>query len=218
MRPPASAAAPIRVFVVDDHPVARSGVAAMLRTADDLLMVGETDSGARAAELAGMARADVVLMDLLMPQVDGVEAAALLLRRSPQVRVIMMTSCASVAEAQRAIDAGASGYLLKTASAHELVEAVRAVHQGRSRLAPELDGALGAGTRLPAPGADLTARERQVLEAMVRGLANQQIADETEVTLPTVKFHITNILSKLHVESRTQAVLQALRFRIVDSP
>jgi two-component system, NarL family, response regulator LiaR len=218
MREPSSSAAVIRVFVVDDHPMVRSGIAAMLRAGDDLLMVGEADSGAQAAELAGMANADVVLMDLLMPQMDGIEAARLLLRRSPNAKVIMMTSRASTAEVRRASEAGARGYLLKTASARELVAAIRNVHRGLGLLVPETDAGTGPGARSPAPGADLTVRERQVLEAIVRGLSNQAIAEEAGVSVPTVKFHITNILSKLHVESRTQAVLQALRHKIVAAP
>ena len=207
----------IRVFVVDDHPMIRSGIAAMLRTGTDLLLVGEADSGAMAVELAGAARADVVLMDLLMPNMDGIEASTMLLRRNPTIKVIMLTGSASASEVQRAITAGAAGYMLKTASARELVATIRSVNAGFSTFAPALTDALTGDARAPSPGADLTTRERQVLCAMVRGMSNQQLADYISIALPTVKFHISNILSKLHVESRTQAVLLALRHKIVET-
>lgn len=207
----------IRVFVVDDHPMIRSGIAAMLRTGADLLLAGEADSGAMAVQLAGAARADVVLMDLVMPNMDGIEATTMLRHRSPAIKVIMMTGSASAAEVQRAVAAGAAGYMLKTASACELVTAVRSVSAGISMFSPALAEALPGDSRVPFPGSDLTARERQVLGAMVRGLSNQQIAHELLVSMSTVKFHISNILSKLHVESRTQAVLLALRSGIVDT-
>jgi two-component system, NarL family, response regulator LiaR len=206
----------IRVFVVDDHPMIRSGIAAMLRTGPDLVLVGEADSGASAVELAGAAQADVVLMDLMMPHMDGIEAAAMLLRRHPAIKVVMMTGQASTAEVQRATTAGASGYMLKTASARELVDAIRSVHAGFSLLAPALADTSTGDPHARSLAAELTAREIQVLGAMVRGLSNQQIADEIAVALPTVKFHISNILSKLHVGSRTQAVLSALRHKLVD--
>jgi len=212
-----SVAAAIRVFVVDDHPMIRSGIAAMLRAGPELVLAGEAGSGAAAVELAGAARADVVLMDLMMPSMDGIEAAAMLLRRNPSIKVIMMTGSAAAAEVQRATIAGASGYMLKTASAHELVAAIRSVKAGFSLLAPEIDDAPGGESRAPSLGAELTARELQVLGAMVRGLSNQQIADEIAVSLSTVKFHISNLLSKLHVDSRTQAVLLALQHKLVES-
>jgi two-component system, NarL family, response regulator LiaR len=212
-----TAASTIRVFVVDDHPMIRSGIAAMLRTGSDLQLAGEADSGAMAVELAGAARADVVLMDLAMPNMDGIEASTMLLRRNPAIRIIMMTGSASASEVQRAVTAGAAGYMLKTASARELVDAIRSVNAGFKIFAPELTEALGNDPRAPSPGAELTAREKQVLAAMVRGLSNQQIADEIFVSLPTVKFHISNILSKLHASSRTQAVLVALRHKLVEN-
>lgn len=218
MIPEAPVASTIRVFVVDDHPMIRSGIAAMLHTGPDLVLVGEADSGAAAVELAGAARADVVLMDLMMPNLDGVDAAAMLLHRNPSIKVIMMTGSASAAEVQRAVAVGASGYMLKTASARELVAAVRSVHAGFDTFDPALAGASSDDPRAPLSGEALTARERQVLGAMVGGLSNQQIADEILVSLPTVKFHISNILSKLHVGSRTQAVLLALRHKLVEPP
>ena len=195
----------------------RSGIAAMLRTGSDLQLAGEADSGAMAVELAGAARTDVVLMDLSMPNMDGIEAATMLLRRNPAIKVIMMTGNASASEVQRAVTAGAAGYMLKTASARELVDAIRSVNAGFTMFAPELTEAPAGDSRSSSLSADLTAREKQVLGAMVRGLSNQLIADEIFVSLPTVKFHISNILSKLHASSRTQAVLLALRHKLVES-
>lgn len=208
----------IRVFVVDDHPMVRTGLAAVIRAETDLELVGEAADGREAIERVPAAAPHVVLIDLVMPRVDGIGAIAALRPAMPQTRFVVLTSAVDPAEVKRAIDAGATGYLLKNASAHELVAAVRAAHGGRRTLAPEITDALIAQRQQPAPGADLTQRERELLALMARGLSNQDIAAEMAIAVPTVKFHITNILGKLQVDNRTEAVLVALRHKLVPAP
>ncbi len=208
----------IRVFVVDDHPMVRTGLAAVIRAETDLELVGEAADGREAIERVPAAAPHVVLIDLVMPRVDGIGAIAALRPAMPQTRFVVLTSAVDPAEVKRAIDAGATGYLLKNASAHELVAAVRAAHGGRRTLAPEITDALIAQRQQPAPGADLTQRERELLALMARGLSNQDIAAEMAIAVPTVKFHITNILGKLQVDNRTVAVLVALRHKLVPAP
>lgn len=209
----------IRVFVVDDHPMIRSGLAAMIDGEADFHRVGEASHGADAVRmipaLAPELQPDVVLMDLLMPQMDGIEAMTLLRPRLPATRFVILTSLTEPAEVQRALAAGAAGYLTKTASAQELVNVIRSAHGGRRVLSPEATEALISASHQPSPGADLTQRERELLALMARGLSNQDISAELGIALPTVKFHITNILGKLGAANRTEAVLTALRHRLV---
>ena len=206
---------PIRLFIADDHPMIRSGLAAMVRSEPDLELVGEAGNGVDAvAMLPGLAP-DVVLMDLLMPRLDGIEAIRQLKGRLPETRFLVLTSLVDPAQIRRAIDAGASGYLLKNASSQELVTVIRSTHAGRRVMAPEATDALIAEQQSPTPGMDLTARERELLALMTKGLNNQAIADQLSIALPTVKYHVTNILAKLHVENRTEAVLLALKHKLV---
>lgn len=205
----------IRVFVVDDHPMIRAGLAAMIDAEPDFEHVGEAADGEEAVRCIPHAAPHVVLMDLVMPKMDGIAAIAALRGKYPSTRFVILTSLVEPAEIKRAIDSGAFGYLLKNASSHELAAVIRAAHAGRRVLAPEATDALIAASQQPTPGADLTQRERELLALMTRGLNNQEIAAELAISLPTVKFHVTNILSKLHVDNRTEAVLKALKHKLV---
>jgi NarL family two-component system response regulator LiaR len=207
---------PIRVLLVDDHAVVRSGLGAFLLAYDDLDLVGEARDGQEAVNLCNKLNPDVVLMDLVMPVMDGVEATRLIREKSQAVQVIALTSFVEQERVQAVLKAGAIGYLLKNASAEELVGAVRSAAAGRPSLSPEATQALmAAATAPPEPGFDLTEREREVLRLMVEGLNNAQIAERLIVSRSTVKFHVSNVLSKLEVSSRTEAVAQAMQRKLV---
>jgi NarL family two-component system response regulator LiaR len=205
----------IRVLVVDDHPMIRMGLKAMIQAEDDFEFAGEAADGADAVALAPGLKPDVVLMDLVMPRLDGVAATAALRKAVPGAKVVILTSLVDAAEIKRAIAAGASGYVLKDASSQELVTVIRSAHAGRRVLAPAATDALVAATQQGTPGADLTQRERELLTLMTRGQSNQEIADTLAIAVPTVKFHITNILGKLGCDNRTEAVLLALKHKLV---
>jgi len=208
----------IRVFVVDDHPMVRTGLAAAIGAQADLEVVGEAEDGREALSLIPVLQPDVVLMDISMPRLDGIAAMSQLRQTMPSTKFLMLTSSGEPVEVRRAMAAGASGYLLKNASATDLAQMIRNANLGRRVLAPEVAEAMITATLEPQPGADLTPRERELLTLMTRGLNNQEIAAELAVALPTVKFHVTNILSKLHVDNRTEAVLKALKHKIVPPP
>ncbi len=205
----------IRVFVVDDHPMIRHGLAAMLKAEPGLSWVGDAADGQDAVRTAPALVPDVVLMDLVMPRMDGVAAIRALLPLLPKTRFVILTSLLDPAEVRRAFDAGASGYLLKNASSHELVSVIQRAHRGHRVMAPEVTDALAASQRGPGVGADLTQRERELLALMARGLSNLEISTALTIAMPTVKFHVTNILAKLHADNRTEAVLVALRHKLV---
>jgi len=203
----------IRVMVVDDHAIVRSGLCTFLMTSDDMELVGEASSGEQAVKMCQQIYPDVVRMDLVMPGKDGADATQRIRAYCPEVQVIALTSFKEQNLVQGALKAGAIGYLLKDVSADELANAIRAAYAGRPTLAPEAAQALIQATRMPAEqvGFDLTEREREVLALMVEGMSNNKIADRLVVSLSTVKFHVSSILSKLGAASRTEAVSIALQ-------
>jgi len=207
----------IRVMLVDDHAVVRSGLSAFLLAYDDLTLVGEASSGEQAVSLCEQTKPDVILMDLVMPGMDGAETTRAIRAKSPTVQVIALTSFKEQDLVQGALQAGAIGYLLKDISAEELANAIRAAHAGRPTLAPEAAQVLIQATRSPADrlGFDLTAREREVLVLMVEGLNNNQIAERLVISISTAKFHVSSILSKLGAATRTEAVALALQHKLV---
>jgi NarL family two-component system response regulator LiaR len=206
----------IRVMLVDDHAVVRRGLSAFFLASDDLQLVGEAAGGEEAVRLCESLQPDVVLMDLVMPGMDGVQATRAIRERWPHIRVIALTSFETDELVQGALQAGAMSYLLKNVSALELAEAIRATHAGQSTLAPEATEVLVRAAHQPKPlGHDLTAREREVLALLVQGLSNSQIAKRLVLTHSTVKFHVSNILSKLGASSRAQAVAVAVQHKLV---
>jgi len=207
---------PIRVMVVDDHTMVRRGLATFLKVFDDLQLAGEAESGAAAIQLCGEILPDVVLMDMVMPDMDGATATRAICQKYPQVQVIALTSFKEGDLVKNALEAGAIAYLLKDVSADDLVRAIRAAHAGRATLSPEAAQALvETANQPPAPGLDLTEREREVLAWMVEGLNNTQIAARLTVSQSTIKSHVSNILTRLGVSSRTEAVAFALRHKLV---
>ena len=206
----------IRVLVVDDHAMVRRGLATFLKVYDDLELAGEAASGQAAVQLCVELQPDVVLMDMVMPDMDGAAATRLIRNQSTSIQVLALTSFKEEVLVRSAMQAGAIGYLLKDVSADELAGAIRAAHAGRATLAPEAAQALvHAASQPPLPGMTLTERERTVLALMVEGLNNIQIAARLTVSPSTVKSHVSNILSKLGVASRTEAVSLALRHGLV---
>jgi two-component system, NarL family, response regulator LiaR len=206
----------IRVMLVDDHEMVRKGLATFLYAFDDLQLAGEAESGAAAIQLCGEIRPDVVLMDMAMPDMDGVDVTRAICQKYPQVQVIALTSYKEGDLVKKALEAGAIAYLLKDVSADDLVQAIRAAHAGRTTLSPEAAQALVERTNQPpTPGLNLTERERDVLALMVEGLNNFQIAGRLTVSPSTIKSHVSNVLLKLSVASRTEAVSLALRNHIV---
>ena len=203
---------PIRVLLVDDHAVVRSGLSAFLLAYDDLELVGQAGSGEEAVRLCDRLQPDVVLMDLVMPGIDGAQATRAIRERCPSIQVIALTSFKEKELVEGAMEAGAIGYLLKNISADELARAIREAHAGRPTLAPEAAQALiQAARRGPTLGFDLTEREREVLALLVEGLNNPEIAEALVVSCSTVKFHVSSILSKLGAASRTEAVAVAVK-------
>ena len=206
----------IRVLLVDDHNVVRSGLATFLRAYDDLELVGEAKNGLEAVRLCHQVKPDVVLMDLMMPEMDGIAATRAILADSPDIKIIAMTSFEDEQLVHGVLAAGAISYLLKNVASEELSKAIRDAVSGRSTLSPEAARVLVQATRpTTQPSSGLTEREREVLNLVVQGRSNQQIADALVVSLATVKAHISSILGKLQVSSRTEAIAFAIKNKIV---
>jgi len=206
----------IRVMLVDDHNVVRSGLAAFLSAYDDLQLVGEARNGLEAVSLCRQVEPDVILMDLMMPEMDGIAATRAILAEHPDIKIIAMTSFEQDELVHGVLAAGAISYLLKNVTADDLAKAIRHAVSGRSTLSPEAARVLIQATRpTQEPVSSLTEREREVLNLVVQGHSNQQIADALVVSIATVKAHISSILSKLEVSSRTEAIAYAIKHRLV---
>ncbi|MDX2141360.1 MAG: response regulator transcription factor [Chloroflexota bacterium] len=206
----------IRVVVADDHAVVRSGLADFLMVYEDMELVGEANNGRAAVDVCLRMQPDVVLMDMMMPEMDGATATHAIRERCPAIQVIALTSFREEELVNAALKAGAIGYLLKTVTADELAAAIRAAVIGRPTLASEATLALmHTATAPPLPGFDLTEREREVLCLMANGLNNRQIAQKLIVSLSTVKYHVSNIISKLGAANRTEAASIAMQNHLV---
>lgn len=210
----------IRVMLVDDHAVVRRGLHGFLGLLDDLEIVAEADNGDAAIRLVDEARPDVILMDLVMPCCDGIAATAEIKRRHPEVEIVALTSFIEESTVVAALEAGATGYLLKDASADEVADAVRAAHGGEMRLDPAVSRLLAERLRRArpdfAPVEPLTARELDVLALLGRGLSNKEISTELVITERTARSHVSNILGKLELASRTQAALYAVEHDLTE--
>jgi DNA-binding NarL/FixJ family response regulator len=207
---------PIRVLIADDHPVVRQGLRTYLELQADIVIAGEAGGGIEAAAEAKRLAPDVVLLDMVMPEGDGIEALRRIGSGPGSPRVIVLTSFAEDGRVVDAMRAGAAGYLLKDAQPAELLAAIRSAHAGGSPLHPHAAAELVGELRRPPAGPDLTAREREVLELLARGMPNKAIALRLSLSEKTVKAHVSAILRKLDVTDRTQAALRAVRERLVD--
>jgi NarL family two-component system response regulator LiaR len=207
----------LRVLIVDDHPMVRSGLQDFILANDGLELAGEAQNGVEAVEFCANNRVDVVLMDLVMPLMDGSEATRRIMALGKPVKVIALTSFHEQNLVEQALKAGATSYLLKNVSAGELVEAIRAAYGGFSILAPEVTEALIHSTHTRSNvGSDLTDKEREILAFLVKGLSNSEISNQLSISMATVKFHLTNIFSKLGARNRVEAATSALEHDLVE--
>ncbi len=207
----------IRVLIADDHSVVREGLRMFLGRDPELAVVGEASDGAEAVELSQRLRPDVVLMDLLMPVMDGIAAISVIRNELPETEVIALTSVLESAAVVGAVRAGAIGYLLKDTQAPELRRAIKAAAAGQVQLSPQALAYLVREVRTPEKTVGLTERETEVLRLLVQGRSNKEIAQVLQIVEDTVKTHVKHILAKLGVQSRTQAVLYAIRLGLVST-
>ncbi|WP_225047611.1 response regulator [Lacticaseibacillus kribbianus] len=208
----------IKVLIVDDHEMVRLGISTYLGVLPDLEVIGEATDGKEGLDMALDLRPDVILMDLVMPNMDGIEATQKILAAWPEARIIILTSFIDDEKVYPAIEAGAASYILKTATAEEIANAIRQTAQGESVLEPQVTTKMmNRLTQKAKPELydDLTNREREVLMLIAKGKSNQEIATELFITLKTVKTHVSNILAKLEVEDRTQAAIYAFQHGLV---
>ncbi|MCM3655184.1 response regulator [Metabacillus litoralis] len=208
----------IKVVFVDDHEMVRIGVSSYLSAQPDIEVIGEADDGKKGVELCLDLRPDVILMDLVMKEMDGIEATKQIIKSWPEAKIIIVTSFLDDEKVYPALEAGATSYLLKTSKASEIANAVRSTYQGQSILEPEVTGKMMMKMRqknVTSPHDQLTTREMEILMLMAEGKSNQEIADELFIALKTAKTHVSNILSKLEVQDRTQAVIYAFKHSLV---
>lgn len=209
----------ISVLFVDDHEMVRIGVSSYLSTQPDIEVVGEADNGKKAVELATELRPDIILMDLVMEEMDGIEATKKIMEVWPEAKVIVVTSFIDDEKVYPALEAGASSYILKTSKANDIADAIRATYKGESVFEPEVTNKVMARMREKKethPHESLTTREMEILLLVAQGKTNQEIADELFIALKTVKVHVSNVLSKLEVQDRTQAAIYAYQHTLVN--
>ncbi|MBS4193829.1 response regulator [Lederbergia citri] len=209
----------IKVLLVDDHEMVRIGVSAYLSVQTDIEVIGEAENGAIGLEMALELRPDIILMDLVMDQMDGIEATKAIIKEWPDAKIIIVTSFLDDEKVYPALEAGAASYILKTSTASEIADAVRATYKGQSVLEPEVTGKMMARMKQrnkPVLHESLTNREYEILLLIAEGKTNQEIAEELFIGLKTVKTHVSNILSKLEIQDRTQAAIYAFKNQLVN--
>lgn len=209
----------IRILFADDHEMVRIGVSSYLSAQPDMEVIAEADDGAPAVKLALELKPDIILMDLVMKEMDGIEATKQIISQWPEAKIIIVTSFLDDEKVYPALEAGATSYMLKTSKAEEIAKAIRATFEGQSILEPEVTGKIMTKMRKKPEKElfqDLTEREMEVLLLMTEGKTNQEIADELFISLKTVKVHVSNILGKLEVGDRTQAVIYAFKHNLVE--
>lgn len=208
----------IKVLFADDHEMVRIGVSAYLSSQSDIEVIAEADDGQEAVDLAFEHKPDIILMDLVMDKMDGIEATKHIIQKWPEAKIIVVTSFLDDEKVYPALEAGATSYMLKTSKANEIADAIRATYEGQSILEPEVTGKIMNKMRTK-PVDDLhehlTEREKEVLKLMAEGKSNQEIADELYIAMKTVKVHVSNVLGKLEVHDRTQAVIYAFKHDLV---